>query len=196
MSFFSDIFAWLESDSERIGRRNYNRASRKRLKSLRRSCRLEFELLERRELLSGGISATFSGPSLVGEGTTSAQVAFTNVSGGQGVLRYSYDFGNTGTFEIADSKSAQATVPESYLDDGPYIRVIHGRITDVKGNFADFTTSITINDRAPTSSITPTSTLDAGAPAAFKASATDPSTADTNAGFTFAWSFGDASTGA
>ena len=69
--------------------------------------------------------------------------------------------------------------------------VVHGRITDSVGGYTDYTTGISINDVAPTPSITPPSPLVAGTAGTFTASATSPSTADTKAGFTYAWNFGD-----
>src|SRR5207237_1012673 len=63
---------------------------------------------------------------------------------------YSYDFDNDGTFEIAGSSSPSATVPASYLDDGPGSRTVHGRILDKDGGYTDYTTIITINNVAPT----------------------------------------------
>jgi hypothetical protein len=131
----------------------------------------------------------------VSEGTTSAAVSFSNVSGGAGGYTYSYDFNDSGTFEITNSSNASVTIPESYLDDGPSTDVVRGRITDSSGNYKDFTTSITVNNVAPTPSINPPSSPVMGIAATFTASATDPSTADTKAGFTYAWNFGDSGTG-
>src|SRR5207249_3945602 len=47
----------------------------------------------------------------------------------------------------------------------------------------------------PVPSITPPSSAVAGSAANFTASATDPSTADSKAGFSYAWDFGDGGTG-
>jgi PKD repeat protein len=138
-------------------------------------------------------TATFSGPSSVTEGTSTAQVAFASSAGGTGSYTYSYDFNNDGNFEITGSSSTSATIPESYLDDGPSTRTVHGRITDSLGGFTDYTTKITVTNVAPTPSITAPASVDVGMAAAFKGSATDPSTADTNAGFTYSWNFGDGS---
>jgi PKD repeat protein len=143
--------------------------------------------------VASGPTATFSGPSSVNAGTTNAQVAFSNQAGGSGSYTYSYDFDNNGTFEISGSSSAIATIPELYVD-APGTQVVHGRITDSLGGYTDYTTSITVNDVAPTPTITPPSAVIAGTAATFKGSATDPSTADTQSGFTFAWNLGDSAT--
>jgi PKD repeat protein len=138
-------------------------------------------------------TATFSGPSTVGGGTTSAQVKFTNQLGGSGGYTYSYDFNNDGTFEITGNTSPTFTIPESYVDSAPAVVTIHGRITDGAGGYHDYTTKISVTDVPPTPSITLTPNVDAGVAVTFDGSATDPSTAITNAGFTYSWSFGDGS---
>jgi hypothetical protein len=59
-------------------------------------------------------------------------------------FKYSYDFNNDGTFETANSTSATATVPASYLaTTGAH--TIHGRIIDKDGGFTDYTTTIQVN---------------------------------------------------
>jgi chitodextrinase len=138
-------------------------------------------------------TATFSGPASVSAGSTNATVTFSGSTGGAGGYKYSYDFNNSGSFEVTGSTNPTATIPESYVDSGPATLVVHGRITDSSGAFTDYTTSITINDVAPTPTITPPASLVAGTSATFKGSATDPSTAATNAGFTYSWNFGDGS---
>ena len=82
--------------------------------------------------------------------TANATAAFANSAGGSGAYTYSYDFNNDGNFEITGSSTANATIPESYLDDGPSTRVVHGRITDGLGGYTDFTFSTTVTIR-PTS---------------------------------------------
>jgi hypothetical protein len=139
------------------------------------------------------LSATFTGPASVAEGATTATVSFSSVAGGSGGYKYSYDFNNDGVFEVTGSSSASATVPESYLDDGPSTRVARGRVTDSSGAFKDYTTSIAVTNVAPTPSIGLPPSVAPGTAATFTASATDPSTADTKAGFSYSWNFGDGS---
>jgi PKD repeat protein len=141
-----------------------------------------------------GPTAVLANGGSVNEGST-AVVTFTSPSGGSGSYTYSYDFNSDGTFEVSNSTSSQAVVPASFLDDGPGARIVHGRITDSSGSFTDYTTSIPVNNVAPTAapggpySSFPNFTI------IFTGSATDPSPADTAAGFTYAWDFGDGSTG-
>ncbi|MBA3485549.1 MAG: hypothetical protein H0T51_27460, partial [Pirellulales bacterium] len=71
-------------------------------------------------------------------------------------FRYAYDFDNDGTWEIGDgdyagsSTMSSAAVPATYFADGPASRVVKGRIIDDDGGFTDYTTSITVNNVAPT----------------------------------------------
>jgi hypothetical protein len=107
---------------------------------------------------------------------------------------YSYDFNNDGTFEITDSPSSIASVPASFLDDGPGARTVRGRIKDKDGGFTDYTTTISVTNVAPTVSAGGPYVGNIGALIAFVGLVTDPSVADSTAGFSFLWNFGDGST--
>jgi hypothetical protein len=107
------------------------------------------------------LSATFGNGGAVTEGTAGL-VSFIGVTGGSGRYTYSYDFNNDGTFEIAGSGQQATPVPAQYLST-PGGKTVHGRVTDSAGAFADFTTSITVVNVAPT--VTPASsgqTVDQG----------------------------------
>jgi PKD repeat protein len=137
-------------------------------------------------------TAQFTGPASVNEGGT-ATVTFTNVSGGSGGYTYSYDFNNDGVFEVSGSSSASAVVPAAYLADGPFTRTIHGRVTDSAGHYTDYTRNIQVVNVPPTARISSPSAGIAGQALSFTASASDPSSADTQAGFVYRWTFGDGS---
>src|SRR5262245_35168315 len=97
-------------------------------------------------------TATLSNNGPVGEGST-ATVSFSNqfdpsTADTAAGFTYSYDFDNNGSFETPGG--ASATVPASLLADGPGTRTIGGRIADKDGGFTDYTTTITINNVAPT----------------------------------------------
>src|SRR5262249_10217673 len=136
------------------------------------------------------LSAAFGNGGPVGEGSTGS-VAFTGASGGSGGYRYSYDFDNDGTFEIADSAAASATVPASYLADGPASRVVRGRIKDSAGAFTDYTTTITVNNVAPTATFTNTGPADPTDPYvyAYFPGVSEPSPVDAAAGLKFSFDF-------
>lgn len=136
-----------------------------------------------------GPTASFSNSGAVNEGGTGA-VAFGGQAGGNGGYTYSYDFDNDGRFEISDSASALATVPASYLADGPFTRVVGGRIKDGAGRYRDYTTSITVRNVAPTGGISGPSSGTVGATLSFTGTGDDASAAD-RASLTYAWDFGD-----
>lgn len=124
------------------------------------------------------------------EGAT-GQVSFSNASGGSGSYLYSFDFDNNGAFEIDDSSSANATVPASYLSDGPGLRTVRGRIKDSQGAFTDYTAALSVQNVAPTAKLNASYAGASGAPITFAVAVTDPSPTDMAAGFTYAWDFGD-----
>src|SRR5262249_32001859 len=128
----------------------------------------------------------------VNEGGT-GKINFTNPWGGAGNYRYSFDFDNDGTFEIVNSPLATADVPAIFLADGPGSTVIHGRITDGLGMYSDYTASLLIANVAPSVQIG-NSSGKVGTAIAFSAAVSDPSPADTTAGFTYSWNFGDGTT--
>ena len=71
-----------------------------------------------------------------------------NLPDAAGPFTYSFDFGDTGTFEIADSSSPTATVPASYLAQAGDSLTVRARVQDSLG-WTDYTTSIPIISIAP-----------------------------------------------
>lgn len=149
--------------------------------------KLKIQTLESRVVPT--IQAVFT-TAAVTEGSV-GQAVFTNPSGGVAPYTYSFDFDNDGTFEIAKSSTANATVPASYLPDGPSTQTVHGRVNDSKGAFADFTSSITITNVPPTVQISNPVSAAPGAAINFMAAISDPSPADAGSGFSYSWDFGD-----
>ena len=115
-------------------------------------------------------TATFdSAATTVNEGQT-ATVSFANQSDDTdpvSSLRYSYDFNGDGDFddpgEVVDSANPSVQIPLTYhdntlnkdlptyyLDDGPGSRRITARIKDTEGAFTTYSTTISINNKAPT----------------------------------------------
>jgi hypothetical protein len=88
-------------------------------------------------------TATFVNLGPVNAGS-SVVVAFSGAAGGTGGYTYSYDFNNTGTFDITNSTATQATVPASDLTTSTH--VVHGRITDSSGAYTDYATVVQVND--------------------------------------------------
>ena len=145
-------------------------------------------------------TATLSNGGAVNEGTAgsvsfSAQADASSVDTSAG-FRYAFDFDNNGTFEVGSGTyagsvtTASATVPASFLVDGPAARVVRGRILDKDGSFTDYTTSITINNVAPTATLTNGGSVNAGSNGSVSFSGqSDPSSVDTTAGFRYAYDF-------
>jgi hypothetical protein len=93
-------------------------------------------------------TATLSGTALEGgpgSVTFSNQASFVQTSG----FLYSYDVGNTGTFQVSDSSGPTFTVPTSDLYQSGSL-VVRGRITDKHGLFTDSIITFPIADQAPT----------------------------------------------
>jgi hypothetical protein len=68
---------------------------------------------------------------------------------------------------------------------------VKGRIIDKDGGYTEYTTSITVNNVAPTITVTPNPiSVLVGQPVTFTGTATDPSIADTNNGFYWRWDAG------
>ena len=74
-------------------------------------------------------------------------------------MRYSYDFDNDGTYEVGGgtyasaTTSTSATVPASFLADGPTTRTVRGVVIDKDGGLRPYTTSITVTNLAPTGTL-------------------------------------------
>ncbi len=106
-------------------------------------------------------TVTNGGP--VNEGSTGT-VSFTNVTDGSDAdtaagFRYAYDFNNDGTYEVGGPTYAgavtasSATVPASFLADGPGTRTVGMLVLDKDGVGHGYTTTITINNVAPTGTL-------------------------------------------
>ena len=84
-------------------------------------------------------------------------------------------------------------MPASFLADGPGTQSVRVRIIDKDDGYADRTRPITINNVAPTASISGPADALAGQLVAFMVGASDPSAADQAAGFTYSINWGDGS---
>ena len=117
-----------------------------------------------------------------------AVATFTDtVSGGIAPYTYAWTFGD------GVSSNGQLTVNHFYSDNGSYTARLTA--TDAKGTVASNSLKVTVLNVIPTVSIGGPYTGTLGTPIALSATATDPSTVDTVAGFTFNWNFGDGTIG-
>ena len=143
-------------------------------------------------------TATLNNGGPVNEGSTGS-VSFANQfdpSSADSAFRYAFDFDNNGTFEIGNGtytgsgSSASVTVPASFLADGNSDRTVRGRILDKDGGFTDYTTTIGINNVAPTISLSGATSVDEGSPYTLNLGAiTDPGI-DTVSSFSIDWGDG------
>jgi hypothetical protein len=79
-----------------------------------------------------------------GSVTFTNQFSYIQTSG----FTYSYDVGNTGTFQDMGDPSSTFTIPPSDLyKSGPL--VVRGRITDMHGLFTDYTITVTVVNQKP-----------------------------------------------
>lgn len=124
-------------------------------------------------------------------GTVTFVDLFDPSSGELAVLRFSYDFDDDGEFEIVGSTEPSATVPASYLPDGPAAYTIRGAIDDGRGGVTELTTVIDVTNTAPQTMIGAPATAIAGAPVTIELGAVDPSPFDMQGTFTYRFDWGD-----
>jgi PKD repeat protein len=110
-----------------------------------------------------------------------AKVTFQGSGTGTG-LSYSWDFGD------GSAKATTATATHAYADNGSYTATL--TVTDASGQTATDTAAVTVSNVAPTATFSGPSSVAPGASATFSfASPSDPSSADTAAGFTYSYDF-------
>jgi PKD domain-containing protein len=130
-----------------------------------------------------------NGPYTVAEGSSVA-VAATGSDPEGGTLDYAWDLDNDGTYET----TGQSATFSAAAIDGPATRTIGVRVTDDVGQEGFATATVTITNVAPTATFNAPSSTFAGYP--FTLSLTgpsDPSSADTSAGFQYAFDCGNGS---
>jgi hypothetical protein len=126
-----------------------------------------------------------TGPYTVDEGG-SVSVTANGVDPEGGALAYAWDLDGNGSYERPGQTVAFSA------DDGDAVQNIAVRVTDVGGLMAMDTTQVTIKNVAPTATFSAPPSADAGFAFALSlTSPNDPSTADTTAGFTYAFDCAD-----
>jgi PKD repeat protein len=127
-------------------------------------------------------TADAGGPYEVDEGG-SVEVGSSGSDTEGGDLRYDWDLDDDGTFETSGQKATFSA------DDGPSTRTIKVRLTDADGASTTDTATVDVNNVVPSiTSISRPSQMLTDSTIPFTASATDPSSADTSAGFSWQWS--------
>jgi ELWxxDGT repeat protein len=136
----------------------------------------------------GGPYAVAEGGSVVLDGTGSSDP-------NDSIVSYEWDFNYTGSGFTVDATGPTPTFSAAGLD-GPTAVTVALRVTDSFGAQSVATSTVTVNNVAPTAAVSgPTDGFQGvrGQTRTFTLTATDPSAADTAAGFTFAVTWGDGS---
>jgi hypothetical protein len=125
------------------------------------------------------------GPYTVDEGG-SVSLAAAGSDPENAPLTYAWDLDNNGTFETAGQNVSFTA------DDGPETATVHVQVTDNGGLTAVADATVTIKNVPPSATSGAPTSADAGIPFMLSLSSpSDPSTADTDAGFTYAFDCGD-----
>ena len=113
-------------------------------------------------------------------------------------FKYSFDFNDDGVYEIVDAINPVRTtpdkytvsVPPQYTADGPATRSVRIRVTDKDGGSSNYRTTFQVGNVSPTASLFSPAAVDEGSAGQVTFSgASDPSAADTAAGFRYAFDF-------
>jgi hypothetical protein len=143
-----------------------------------------------RFLVDSAPSADAGGPYTVAEGGSVA-LAATGADANGDALTYAWDLDGNGTFET----SGQSPTFSAASLDGPSMRTIALRVSDGTSSATD-TATVTITNVAPSATFSAPGTTAAGFPFTLSLTgATDPSAADTAAGFTYAFDCGSGYSG-
>jgi hypothetical protein len=131
-------------------------------------------------------TADAGGPYEVNEGSSTNPLDGTGSDPENRSLTYAWDLDNDGDY--GDSTDEDPNFDASDLD-GPSTHTVAVQVSDDKGAKATDTAEVIVNNVEPTiqSISTSVSQTLTGRSVLFDASTTDPSIADTNAGFTYAW---------
>lgn len=131
-------------------------------------------------------TADANGPYVVEEGTPVMLDASASYDPGDDVLQHRWDFENDGTWDTPYTNSPTAT--HTWYDD--YSGTVKVEVYD--GTYTETDTStVTVNNVAPSVSLGPDISIDEGETVHFAGSVYDPGTLDTH---TYDWDFGDGGT--
>jgi uncharacterized protein len=137
--------------------------------------------------LNAAPTVSAGGPYAVGEGSSITLTATGNDPEG-GALTYAWDLDGNSTFETPGQSVSFAA------GDGPASPVVRVQVTDDGGETATAQTTVDVQNVAPTATFSAPATDFAGYPFTLSLSSpSDPSAADTAAGFTYAFDCGDGS---
>jgi hypothetical protein len=137
-------------------------------------------------------SGTFNAPTSVNEGSP-IDVSITSVtdpSSADTVIGFTYAF-KTGSTPITGSDTFSATSTASFptTDNGPV--TVRGAVKDKDGGIREYTAIVSVSNVAPSGTFNAPTSVNEGSPIDVSmTSVTDPSSADTSTGFTYAFKTG------
>jgi hypothetical protein len=109
-------------------------------------------------------------------------------------FHYAYSCSNGSLTAATYASSSTSSSTTCTYDDGPSMHTVRARIIDKNGGYNEYTTPVAVNNVKPTASLTNNGPVDEGSPATISfSSQSDPSSADTTAGFHYAYSCTNAS---
>jgi len=138
-------------------------------------------------------TATLSNNGPVAEGSA-ANISFSNQfdpSSADTTAGFHYAFSCTNGDLSGATYAASGTGASTpcTFDDGPATKIVKARIIDKDGGHTEYTTNVTVNNVAPTATLSNNGPVNEGSAATISFSAqSDPSSADTAAGFHYAFS--------
>ena len=136
-----------------------------------------------RLVLNRAPTVSAGGPYTIAEGGSTALSASGSDPDGD-ALAYAWDLDDNGTFETSGQS------PSFTWDDGPATRTVTVQATDPSGATATATATVTVTNVAPTATFTAPDTAPTGTFTLTFTGQTDPSAADTAAGFQYAFDCG------
>ncbi len=128
-----------------------------------------------------------AGPAITANEGSTVSFSGATAGGGTAPLSYLWNFGD-GT-----SETGVLNPTHVYQLNGSYTATL--TVTDANKLTATSTAAVTINQVAPVALLQAPSTGTAGSPVSFSALATDTNPLDQAGGYTYAWNFGDGTTG-
>jgi len=143
-------------------------------------------------------TATFPATRTVAEGSPSSY-AFTSPSDPSSAdtsagFHYAYSCTGASLATATYAGSGTATSVSCTFDDGPASPTVRARIIDKDGGFTEYTTAVTVTNVAPSATFNAPASVNEGSNISLSlTSPSDPSAADTTAGFTYAFDCGTGS---
>jgi len=135
--------------------------------------------------LNDGPTVSAGGPYSLDEGSTTVLTASGSDTEG-GALTYAWDLDGNGSFETTGQSVGFSA------DDGPATPTVRVQVTDDIGQTATDQVTVTVRNVPPTATFSAPASSNAGFPFTLSLSApSDPSAADTAAGFAYAFDCGD-----